>query len=346
MGVSSLFSDLLCTQFLVSPNMTSFPTPEDPEFFRQKVALQNDHWLFPPSSSSLSRYLHFCFLSDLPPLYLVNAGLLIRFCLKCYLFWDTLSSIQISAGFSAARSIIATGHEGILHCVHLSAVPSHALLKVGSLYYMWFRIWVIICLLNEWGCWGSLNLWYHDGASNLEQRTPSDFLSHQTVRYLDSQRHCESWFQLSDVNVPDRHMSRFIFSNYSPELSHSVTSLRLVQLGSDFTSFMKDFTSQALRRFSSNRDCGPCLPKMNKCQEFSSPALLFNVIIPSCFLFLLYSSVQGVGGLTRSPPSAHDLVSLLQEHLCYTLFHSTTSTRVCTIFFFNWYWSMVELQCC
>lgn len=221
-----------------------------------------------------------------------------------------------------------------MFCVHLSAVPSHDLLKVGSLYYIWFWIWVILCLLNEWGCWGSLNLWYHDGASNLEQPTPSDFLSHQTVRYFDSQRHCESWFQLSDVNVPDRHMSRFVLSNYSPELSHSVTS-RLVQLGSDFTSFMKDFTSQALRRFSFNWDCGPCLPKMNKCQEeFSSPALLFNIIIPSCFLFLLYSSLQGVGGLTRSPPSAHDLVFLLQEHLCYTLIHSTTSTRVCTLFFF------------
>lgn len=95
---------------------------EDPEFFRQKVALQNDQWLFPPSSSSLSRHLHFCLLSDLPPLYLVNAGLLIKFCLKCYLFWDTLSSIQISVGFSAARSIIATGHEGILHCVLCSLI--------------------------------------------------------------------------------------------------------------------------------------------------------------------------------------------------------------------------------
>ena len=61
-----------------------------------------------------------------------------------------------------------------------------------------------------------------------------------------------SYGLLFDVNVPDRHMSRFVFSNYSPELSHSVTSLRLVQLGSDFTSFMKDLTSQALRGFSFN----------------------------------------------------------------------------------------------
>ena len=130
-------------------------------------------------------------------------------------------------------------------------------------------------------------------------------------------------------------MSRFVFSNYSPELSHSVTSLRLVQLGSDFTSFMKDLTSQALRGFSFNWDCGPCLPKMNKCQEeFSFSALLFSIITPSYFLFLIYSSLQGVGGLPRSPPSAHDLVSLLQEHLCYTLIHSTTTTRVCSLFFF------------
>lgn len=145
-------------------------------------------------------------------------------------------------------------------------------------------MWVIICLLNEWGCWGSLNLWYHDGASNLEQPTPSDFLSHQIVRYLDSQRHCESWFQLSDVNVPDRHMSRFIFSNYSPELSHRVTSLHLVQLGSDFTNFMKDFTSQALRRFSSGTVVPVCLRWTNvKKNSHPRPALQCNY--PKLFPF-------------------------------------------------------------
>ena len=48
---------------------------------------------------------------------------------------------------------------------------------------------------------------------------------------------------LPDVNVPDRHNSRFLFSSYNSELSQSVLSLTLVQLGSDFTSFMKDLTS-------------------------------------------------------------------------------------------------------
>ena len=39
MGVSSLFSDLLCTQFLVSPNMISFPTPKRTQNFSGRKLL-------------------------------------------------------------------------------------------------------------------------------------------------------------------------------------------------------------------------------------------------------------------------------------------------------------------
>ena len=91
--ISSLYSVLG-----ISKHDFFFPTPKRTQNFsgRKLLFKMICGSSLPALLASLGICIFFLFLFDLPPLYLINAGLLIRFCFKCYLFWDTLQYSDLS----------------------------------------------------------------------------------------------------------------------------------------------------------------------------------------------------------------------------------------------------------